>query len=250
MHPYVGLGRYSREPMLMEETATYLRTAQISSRCTRTMPQATGRWRLIRGPTDVRAALEQIGNEAMRAGSQSLGRVRMLRKQSHRGMDGERLHAHQSSQRRCTSSMTYAAVRDSYGMTASISCGPGRPRAASAAVNSSAVVARRAGTPMPVASATKSSRGGSRASMASARGPGVAAAVLGTHPLQFQPQDVVGAVVVDHRGDVELFAGQVHSAAACTSPTRRPEGRAPSGPARTAAPTPGAGRTRLRRRST
>ncbi len=62
------------------------------------------------------------------------------------------------------------------GTTASMRCGPGSASASrSAAANSAAVVARRAGTPMPVARATKSRSGRDRPSKFLAASPAAAA---------------------------------------------------------------------------
>ena len=81
-------------------------------------------------------------------------------------------------------------------------CGPGSASAVvSSVASSSAVVARLAGTPMPLASATKSRFGRDRSSRSAARGPPRGRA----DALQLHPQDRVGAVGQHDRGDVQVL---------------------------------------------
>ena len=127
-------------------------------------------------------------------------------------------------------------------------CGPGSASARrSWSASSSAVVARVAGTPMPVASATKSRSGPPRSSSCPARLPSLAAPTRDSSCCE----DRVRAVVADDRRDVGLLAGVASTAPrSCTSRCRRPGCRSPAGPGRRPPRrAPWAARRRSRRRS-
>ena len=95
-------------------------------------------------------------------------------------------------------------------------CGPGSARACrSAAANSAVVWARRAGTPIPVASAVKSRSGRVSSSRSCAArpipAPPLPAAPPGAgsraHPGELHAEDRVTPVAEDDRGDVQLCPG-------------------------------------------
>jgi hypothetical protein len=93
-------------------------------------------------------------------------------------------------------------------MAASIRCGPDSAKAqSSASASSSAVSARRAPHAHAFGHLHEIHCGRGQVEQRLRFGAGDLAIRLGADALQFDPQDVVGAVGIDHRGDVEVFAG-------------------------------------------
>jgi hypothetical protein len=98
-------------------------------------------------------------------------------------------------------------------MAASIRCGPDSAKAQSSASASSSAVPTLGGAARAGAHAHAFGHlheihcGRGQVEQRLRFGAGDLAIRLGADALQFDPQDVVGAVGIDHRGDVEVFAG-------------------------------------------